>query len=58
MEDPQNRNKKGKSVWVPLVAIAAVIGVGVVGLTRGCSYASAPTPAETNGQPVREDPDV
>ncbi len=50
-----NRNK---SKLVPAIAVAAVIAIGLVGLTRGCSYASSPTPAETNGQPTREAPDA
>jgi flagellar basal body-associated protein FliL len=58
MEDPQNRNKKGKSVWVPLLAIGAVALLGGVGLVRGCSYA-AEEPAfhnSTNG--TRDAPDA
>jgi hypothetical protein len=49
-----NRNK---SKLLPALAVLAVIVVGVVGLTRGCSYASAPTPAETRGQAQRDAPD-
>ncbi len=51
----QNHNSKGK--LIPIVAILAVAVVGAVGLTRGCSYASAPTPAETRGQAQRDAPD-
>ncbi len=57
MQDDQNRNRKGKSVWFPVVAIAAVALVGGIGLTRGCSYASEPTPAENGAEPARDAPD-
>jgi hypothetical protein len=57
MKDP-NQNKKGRSVWLPLVAFAAVAAVGTVGLVRGCSYAAEPTPAERpNAEAVRDAPD-
>jgi hypothetical protein len=52
----QNHNSKGK--LIPILAILAVAVVGTVGLTRGCSYASEPTPAENNGQPTRDAPDA
>jgi hypothetical protein len=51
----QNHNSKGK--LIPIVAILAVAVVGAVGLTRGCSYAAEPTPAENGGEPARDAPD-
>lgn len=51
-------NGDKKSKLIPGLAIAAVILVGVVGLVRGCGYASQPTPAETNGQATRDAPDA
>ena len=52
----QNHNSKGK--LIPLLAMAAVAVVGTIGLVRGCSYASEPTPAERpNAEAVRDAPD-
>jgi hypothetical protein len=55
MADPEDR---GKSKLIPGLAIAAVIAVGVVGLARGCSYASEEPDYENNSNGVRNAPDV
>lgn len=47
-----------KSKLIPTLAMAAVVLVGVVGLVRGCGYATEPTPAENGGEPARSAPNV
>jgi hypothetical protein len=47
-----------KSRLVPIIAAAAVVLVGTVGLVRGCGYAAEPNPDERgeNVQAVRDAP--
>jgi hypothetical protein len=51
----QNR---GRSKLLPAIAIGAVIVVGVVGLARGCSYASDEPNYENNANGTRNAPDA
>jgi hypothetical protein len=45
-----------KPKWIPGLAIAAVIVVGIVGLVRGCGYAVEDTNYENSSQGTRSDP--
>jgi hypothetical protein len=54
-DGPRPRQRWGV---IPSVAVAAVIVVGVVGLVRGCSYASDETNYQNSANGVRNDPSV
>jgi hypothetical protein len=43
---------------IPSIAVAAVILVGLVGLVRGCGYASDETNYQNSTNGVRNDPSV
>jgi hypothetical protein len=58
MREDQNQSSRGKKAIVPLLAMAAVIGVGVVGLARGCSYAADEPDYENSANGTRNAPDV
>jgi hypothetical protein len=49
-----------KSKLIPLLAAAAVVLVGTIGLIRGCGYAAEPPPSERGSDvpPARQAPDV
>jgi hypothetical protein len=58
MREDQNKSSRGKKALVPLLAMGAVIVVGAVGLTRGCSYAADEPDYENSANGTRDAPDV
>jgi hypothetical protein len=57
MADDGPRRKQKWGV-IPVIAVAAVILVGGVGLVRGCSYAADDPNYQNSANGVREDPAV
>ncbi|HEX8442148.1 MAG TPA: hypothetical protein VF631_00715 [Allosphingosinicella sp.] len=53
-----DQEDRGKSKLIPGLAVAAVIVVGVVGLARGCSYASDEPNYENSANGTRNAPDA
>lgn len=57
MADDGPRRKQKWGV-IPVIAVAAVIVVGGIGLVRGCSYSAEETNYENSSNGVRSDPAV
>jgi hypothetical protein len=58
MPEDQNDSSRGKKALVPLLAMAAVIVIGAIGLTRGCAYAADEPDYENSAKGTRDAPDV
>ena len=57
MQD-QDETSRGKRAILPLLAMAAVLVVGGIGLARGCSYAADEPNYENTANGTRDAPDA
>lgn len=58
MNQDQDQTSRGKKGLLPLLAMAAVIVVGGIGLARGCSYAADEPNYENSSNGTRNAPDA